>query len=120
MLLRGSSEDANSVCVECKNLIPFLLTKFCEVNTVMYTVLCTNKWWLVLIAYCISFDKQGLKRNDQSYLVDLFRSQLPTLTQTVSGGTAAGGHTPLSASVSSPEHESSRIKKLEKLIKKRL
>jgi len=65
-------------------------------------------------------DMKGLKRNDQSYLVELFRSQLPTLSQTVSGGTAAGGQTPLSASVSSPEHESSRIKKLEKLIKKRL
>lgn len=66
------------------------------------------------------FFKQGLKRNDQNYLVELFRSQLPTLTQTVSGGTTAGGQAPLNSSVSSPEHESSRIKKLEKLIKKRL
>lgn len=65
-------------------------------------------------------DMKGLKRNDQSYLVELFRSQLPSQAQTVSGGTSAGGQTPLSASVSSPEHESSRIKKLEKLIKKRL
>jgi hypothetical protein len=64
--------------------------------------------------------EQGLRRSDQSYLVDLFRSQLPTPAETSSGSTTTGGPAPFSASLGSPEHESSRIKKLEKLIKKRL
>ncbi|XP_021916800.1 vacuolar protein sorting-associated protein 53 homolog [Zootermopsis nevadensis] len=65
-------------------------------------------------------DMKGLRRSDQSYLVDLFRLQLRTPSETNSGGTTTGGLAPFNASLSSPEHESSRIKKLEKLIKKRL
>lgn len=63
-------------------------------------------------------DMKGLRRSDQSYLVELFRSQLPTLVPSGSSGTTAGGSAPFNASLSSPEHESSRIKKLEKLIKR--
>ncbi|KAJ9589592.1 hypothetical protein L9F63_017177, partial [Diploptera punctata] len=66
-------------------------------------------------------DMKGLRRSDQSHLVELFRSQqLPTVTPAGSSAAAAGGPAPFSVSLNSPEHESSRIKKLEKLIKKRL
>ncbi|PSN33185.1 putative ATP-dependent RNA helicase kurz [Blattella germanica] len=65
-------------------------------------------------------DMKGLRRSDQSYLVDLFRSQQPAQAPTGAGAAATGGPVPFSVSLSSPEHESSRIKKLEKLIKKRL
>lgn len=65
-------------------------------------------------------DMKGLRRSDQSHLVDLFRSQLPTPAPAGSNTATTGGSAPFSVSLNSPEHESSRIKKLEKLIKKRL
>lgn len=49
MLLRGSSEDANSVYVDSKSLVPSLLTKFCQVNTVMYCV----HYMRLLLLVCI-------------------------------------------------------------------
>ncbi|XP_063216912.1 vacuolar protein sorting-associated protein 53 homolog isoform X2 [Bacillus rossius redtenbacheri] len=53
-------------------------------------------------------DMKGLRRSEQAHLLDLLRSERP--------GMGAGHDT----AVRSPEHESSHIKKLEKLIKKRL
>ncbi|XP_076591720.1 vacuolar protein sorting-associated protein 53 homolog isoform X2 [Chaetodon auriga] len=58
-------------------------------------------------------DMKGLKRSEQSSMLDLFRQRLPT--------PPSGGDGPsLSFSAPTPEQESSRIRKLEKLIKKRL
>jgi len=57
---------------------------------------------------------QGLKRSEQSSMLDLFRQRLPA---PASGTENAGS---LSLSAPTPEQESSRIRKLEKLIKKRL
>ncbi|KAG2459520.1 VPS53 protein, partial [Polypterus senegalus] len=59
-------------------------------------------------------DMKGLKRSEQSSMLDLFRQRLPTPP---SGG---DGMPSLSFSTPTPEQESSRIRKLEKLIKKRL
>lgn len=57
---------------------------------------------------------QGLKRSEQSSMLELFRQRLPTPPSGADGGPS------LSFSAPTPEQESSRIRKLEKLIKKRL
>ncbi|KAJ6657310.1 hypothetical protein lerEdw1_002677 [Lerista edwardsae] len=59
-------------------------------------------------------DMKGLKRSEQSSMLDLFRQRLPAPP---SGVESAGS---LSLTAPTPEQESSRIRKLEKLIKKRL
>ncbi|XP_066281087.1 vacuolar protein sorting-associated protein 53 homolog isoform X1 [Branchiostoma lanceolatum] len=56
-------------------------------------------------------DMKGLKRSEQSTMLELFRTRLPAPP---SGEAQASNMTP------SPEQDSSRIRKLEKLIKKRL
>uniref|UniRef100_A0A665UJH7 Vacuolar protein sorting-associated protein 53 homolog n=1 Tax=Echeneis naucrates TaxID=173247 RepID=A0A665UJH7_ECHNA len=59
-------------------------------------------------------DMKGLKRSEQSSMLELFRQRLPTPPSGAEGGPS------LSFSAPTPEQESSRIRKLEKLIKKRL
>ncbi|XP_053518695.1 vacuolar protein sorting-associated protein 53 homolog isoform X1 [Artibeus jamaicensis] len=59
-------------------------------------------------------DMKGLKRSEQSGMLELFRQRLPTPP---SGPEGPGS---LSLLAPTPEQESSRIRKLEKLIKKRL
>uniref|UniRef100_W5MAP0 Vacuolar protein sorting-associated protein 53 homolog n=1 Tax=Lepisosteus oculatus TaxID=7918 RepID=W5MAP0_LEPOC len=59
-------------------------------------------------------DMKGLKRSEQSSVLELFRQRLPTPPSGADGGSS------LSFSTPTPEQESSRIRKLEKLIKKRL
>ncbi|XP_077578879.1 vacuolar protein sorting-associated protein 53 homolog isoform X2 [Stigmatopora nigra] len=59
-------------------------------------------------------DMKGLKRGEQSSMLELFRQRLPTPPS------GAESSTSLSFSAPTPEQESSRISKLEKLIKKRL
>uniref|UniRef100_A0A8D3B8R2 Vacuolar protein sorting-associated protein 53 homolog n=1 Tax=Scophthalmus maximus TaxID=52904 RepID=A0A8D3B8R2_SCOMX len=59
-------------------------------------------------------DMKGLKRSEQSSMLELFRQRLPTPPSGADGGPS------LSFSAPTPEQESSRIRKLEKLIKKRL
>ncbi|XP_005987501.1 vacuolar protein sorting-associated protein 53 homolog [Latimeria chalumnae] len=59
-------------------------------------------------------DMKGLKRSEQSSMLELFRQRLPA--------PPSGGESTSSTSLPAPtpEQESSRIRKLEKLIKKRL
>ncbi|XP_009187549.1 vacuolar protein sorting-associated protein 53 homolog isoform X1 [Papio anubis] len=59
-------------------------------------------------------DMKGLKRSEQSSMLELLRQRLPTPPS----GTESSGS--LSLTAPTPEQESSRIRKLEKLIKKRL
>uniref|UniRef100_A0AAY5EXH4 Vacuolar protein sorting-associated protein 53 homolog n=1 Tax=Electrophorus electricus TaxID=8005 RepID=A0AAY5EXH4_ELEEL len=59
-------------------------------------------------------DMKGLKRSEQNSMLELFRQRLPTPP---SGPDSAPS---LSFSAPTPEQESSRIRKLEKLIKKRI
>ncbi|XP_042298584.1 vacuolar protein sorting-associated protein 53 homolog isoform X2 [Sceloporus undulatus] len=59
-------------------------------------------------------DMKGLKRSEQSTMLDLFRQRQPA----PASGTENAGFVSLTAPT--PEQESSRIRKLEKLIKKRL
>lgn len=59
-------------------------------------------------------DMKGLKRSEQSSMLELFRQRLPTPPSGADGGPS------LSFSTPTPEQESSRIRRLEKLIKKRL
>nr|XP_036878725.1 vacuolar protein sorting-associated protein 53 homolog isoform X1 [Manis javanica] len=59
-------------------------------------------------------DMKGLKRSEQSSMLDLFRQRLPTPPAGPEGSSS------LSLLAPTPEQESSRIHKLEKLIKKRL
>ncbi|XP_054989660.1 vacuolar protein sorting-associated protein 53 homolog [Sorex araneus] len=59
-------------------------------------------------------DMKGLKRSEQSSMLELFRQRLPAPP---SGPDGSGS---LSLLTPTPEQESSRIRKLEKLIKKRL
>ncbi|XP_032284310.1 vacuolar protein sorting-associated protein 53 homolog isoform X2 [Phoca vitulina] len=59
-------------------------------------------------------DMKGLKRSEQSSMLELLRQRLPTPP---SGPEGSGS---LSLLAPTPEQESSRIRKLEKLIKKRL
>ena len=54
---------------------------------------------------------QGLKRNEQHTMLELFRSRIPAGS---AGGSASDSHS------GTPEQESSRIKRLEKLIKKQI
>ncbi|KAL0973146.1 hypothetical protein UPYG_G00199580 [Umbra pygmaea] len=61
-----------------------------------------------------TLDMKGLKRNEQSSMLELFRQRLPTPPSGADGGPS------LSFSTPTPEQENSRIRKLEKLIKKRL
>uniref|UniRef100_A0A672SS81 Vacuolar protein sorting-associated protein 53 homolog n=1 Tax=Sinocyclocheilus grahami TaxID=75366 RepID=A0A672SS81_SINGR len=59
-------------------------------------------------------DMKGLKRSEQSTMLELFRQRLPNPPSGPDGGPS------LSFSAPTPEQESSRIRKLEKLIKKRI
>ncbi|XP_004058254.1 vacuolar protein sorting-associated protein 53 homolog isoform X1 [Gorilla gorilla gorilla] len=59
-------------------------------------------------------DMKGLKRSEQSSMLELLRQRLPAPP---SGAESSGS---LSLMAPTPEQESSRIRKLEKLIKKRL
>uniref|UniRef100_A0A3P8ZPX5 Vacuolar protein sorting-associated protein 53 homolog n=1 Tax=Esox lucius TaxID=8010 RepID=A0A3P8ZPX5_ESOLU len=61
-----------------------------------------------------TLDMKGLKRSEQSSMLELFRQRLPTPPSGADGGPS------LSFSTPTPEQENSRIRKLEKLIKKRL
>lgn len=63
---------------------------------------------------CMDSILQGLKRSEQSSMLELFRQRLPTPPSGSDGGPS------LSFSAPTPEQESSRIRKLEKLIKKRV
>ncbi|XP_020796034.1 vacuolar protein sorting-associated protein 53 homolog isoform X1 [Boleophthalmus pectinirostris] len=58
-------------------------------------------------------DMKGLKRSEQSSMLELFRQRLPTPPSGADTG-------PSLFSTPTPEQESSRIRRLEKLIKKRL
>lgn len=62
-------------------------------------------------------EMKGLKRNEQNVVMEIFRGRMVRSQGALPEG---GSPTLRTASASSPEHESSRIKKLEKLIKKRL
>jgi vacuolar protein sorting-associated protein 53 len=74
---------------------------------------------------------QGLRRQDQANLLELYRVRMQKIqlastdpfaedsAQFELSGESASKPNPLSI-LTSPEHESSRIKKLEKLIKKRM
>ncbi|XP_064021917.1 vacuolar protein sorting-associated protein 53 homolog isoform X3 [Pogoniulus pusillus] len=59
-------------------------------------------------------DMKGVKRSEQSSMLELFRQRLPAPPSGVENSSS------LSLSAPTPEQESSRIRKLEKLIKKRL
>ncbi|XP_054429259.1 vacuolar protein sorting-associated protein 53 homolog isoform X1 [Pteronotus mesoamericanus] len=59
-------------------------------------------------------DMKGLKRSEQSSMLELFRQRLPAPPSGPEGSSSLSLLTP------TPEQESSRIRKLEKLIKKRL
>lgn len=59
-------------------------------------------------------DMKGLKRSEQSGMLELFRQRLPAPPS------GAENSSTLSLMAPTPEQESSRIRKLEKLIKKRL
>uniref|UniRef100_A0A670ZGT3 Vps53 C-terminal domain-containing protein n=1 Tax=Pseudonaja textilis TaxID=8673 RepID=A0A670ZGT3_PSETE len=59
-------------------------------------------------------EMKGLKRSEQSSMLDLFRQRLPALPSGAETGSCVSLVAP------TPEQESSRIRKLEKLIKKRL
>ncbi|XP_062071657.1 vacuolar protein sorting-associated protein 53 homolog [Lepus europaeus] len=59
-------------------------------------------------------DMKGLKRSEQSSMLELFRQRLPAPPSGPDGSSS------LSLMAPTPEQESSRIRKLEKLIKKRL
>ncbi|KAI2656273.1 hypothetical protein H4Q32_013151 [Labeo rohita] len=59
-------------------------------------------------------DMKGLKRSEQSTMLELFRQRLPNPPSGPDSGPS------LSFSAPTPEQESSRIRKLEKLIKKRI
>ncbi|KAM4699601.1 vacuolar protein sorting-associated protein 53 homolog [Discoglossus pictus] len=59
-------------------------------------------------------EMKGLKRSEQNIMLDLFRQRLPTPPSGVDNNSSGSLQTP------TPEQESSRIRKLEKLIKKRL
>jgi hypothetical protein len=65
-------------------------------------------------------EMKGLKRSDQSTMADLYRAKRPAIGVSV-GTPERVSFTSIAASPSEGiEHESSRIRKLEKLIKKRL
>ncbi|XP_039363703.1 vacuolar protein sorting-associated protein 53 homolog [Mauremys reevesii] len=59
-------------------------------------------------------DMKGLKRSEQSSMLELFRQRLPAPPSGVENTSS------MSLTAPTPEQESSRIRKLEKLIKKRL
>lgn len=91
------------VCSKVSNLLYF--TYQCILCSYVLTV---------AIRVCVDSCVQGLKRSEQSSMLDLFRQRLPTPPSGSDGGPS------LSFSTPTPEQESSRIRKLEKLIKKRL
>ena len=67
----------------------------------------------LLTLFFITIHPQGLKRSEQHSMLDLFRSRLPSPPAGNISGEAAA-----SQSHAATEQESSRIKKLERLIKK--
>jgi len=78
-----------------------------------------NSLWFILVTL------QGLKRNDQNTMADVYRVRRPATQSGGPAGSKPDGKpgstaTPTSPTNESIEHESSRIRKLEKLIKKRL
>lgn len=66
-------------------------------------------------------DMKGIRRSDQQLLVDLYRVQQSTQgDQEDHAAYSAASSNNTQGMPLSPDHESSRIKKLEKLIKRRL
>ncbi|KAH9377424.1 hypothetical protein HPB48_016801 [Haemaphysalis longicornis] len=70
-------------------------------------------------------DMKGLKRSEQNVLTEVFRTRIPAAASASAapseGGTAAQLLSALAVvTTATPEHESSRIRRFEKLIKKRL
>ncbi|KAH3777512.1 hypothetical protein DPMN_178959 [Dreissena polymorpha] len=65
-------------------------------------------------------EMKGLKRSEISSLVDMYRAHMPVSMAIGRQGSDTLTHTQASTATSTPEPESSRIRKLEKLIKKRL
>lgn len=70
------------------------------------------------IATCLCVIEQSLKRHEQSMMLDLYRARNPSAAAAGPQGERSGNLNPFSSD--NAEHESSRIRKLEKLIKKRL
>lgn len=64
-------------------------------------------------------DMKGLKRSEISSMVDIFRQRLPSASLTGMNSEPIKAYFSSSNLLSSPEQESSRIKRLEKLLKKR-
>ncbi len=65
-------------------------------------------------------DMKGVRRSDQQLLVDLFRAQQTGQGDREDSSASSTVATNNTQGTLSPDHESSRIKKLEKLIKRRL
>ena len=66
-------------------------------------------------------DMKGVRRSDQQLLVDLYRAQQTGQGDREDSAVAfSAAATNSTQGTLSPDHESSRIKKLEKLIKRRL
>ena len=75
----------------------------------------TQNMLTIHMTHYFIFHRQGLKRGDQSTMMDIYKSRNP--------GRVSSGQTErqsLFTSSESVEQETSRIKKLEKLIKRRL
>ena len=87
---------------------------------------CSSTFKCMLSCHQQCFQRvQGLKRNDQNAMTDLYRVRRPASqsggpTSTKPESKPGSSATPTLPSSESMEHESSRIRKLEKLIKKRL
>lgn len=71
------------------------------------------RWILgkVEVKSCVFF--QGLRRGEQSNLLEIYRARIPL-------SSILGNSTSQNVTQAAPDQESSRIRKLEKLIKKRL
>lgn len=87
------------------NFDSFLTFTFMEVYWFLFPPCVSVHAWMLV---CL----QGLKRSEQSSMLELFRQRLPTPPSGGDGGPS------LSFSAPTPEQESSRIRKLEKLIKR--
>ena len=75
--------------------------------------LLASKVFLRLTIFVSTIPSQGLKRSEQHSMLDLFRSRLPSPPAGSVPGESAAAQTHATT-----EQESSRIKKLERLIKK--
>lgn len=104
-------ESPSAFVIQCRKLLPDFQTSEFQKILDMKVVSAVLNHYNHQKHYFPPFFFQGLKKTEQTQLMEEFKQRASTEESTESASNAAQD---------SPEHEAGRIKRLEKLIKKRM